>query len=218
MTSESTRLFNNSNSFTKERTMERAEAETETEGAGAATSGNTNRQQLIKRVIKFAIGCSSFIPMIVIGVRFECPAIPSMKAFLITFGVIIAILTILKLAVNYPPGDFDVKSKKKFKEEHPELDKVIQGINFLQLPVGIWGLVITLSNLDLYGSLCQTDDTEVCTTCASAILICATVFCGIFLAVLILVFVLIAKAIITGKLKKKDPEEEEETKSEIGEA
>ena len=65
---------------------------------------------------------------------------------------------------------------------------------------------------------CETDDTEVCTTCASAILICATVFSGIFLAVMILVFVLIAKAIITGKLKKKDPEEEEETKSEIGEA
>ena len=218
MTSESTRLFNNSNSFTKERTMERAEAETETEGAGAATSSNTNRRQLIKRVIKFALGCSSCIPLIVIGVGFECPAIPSMQAFLITLGVIIAILTILKFAVNYPPGDFDVKSKKKFKEEHPELDKVIQGINFLQLPVCIWGLVITLSNLDLYGRLCQTDDTAVCTTCDTTTMICATVFCGIFLAVLILVFVLIAKAIITGKLKKKDPEEEEETKSEIGEA
>ena len=216
MTSESTRLFNNSNSFTKERTMERAEAETE--GAAAATSSNTNRRQLIKRVIKFAVGCSSCIPLIVIGVGFECPAIPSMQAFLITLGVIIAILTILKFAVNYPPGDFDVKSKKKFKEEHPELDKVIQGINFLQLPVCIWGLVITLSNLDLYGSLCQTDDTAVCTTCDTTTMICATVFCGIFLAVLILVFVLIAKAIITGKLKKKDQEEEEETKSEIGEA
>lgn len=194
--------------------MERAEAETETEGAGAATSSNTNRQQLIRRVKMLAIYGSGSIPMIVIGARFKCPAIPSMKAFLITLGVIIAILAILKFAVNYPG-----ESKKKFKEEHPVLDKVLQGINFLTVPVGIWGLVITLSNLDLYGRLCHKDDTEACTTCDNVTMICATVFCGIFLAVLILVFVLIAKPIITGKLKKKDDqEEEEETQSEVGEA
>jgi len=196
--------------------MERAEAETETKGAGAATSSNTNRRQPKKRVIHLALGGGS-IPLIVLGAQSVCPAIPSMKAFLITFGVIIAMGAILKFASNYPPGNLDLEGQKKFKEEHPVLNMMIKVLEFLNLPVGIWGLVITLSNLDLYGNLCLKD--EVCTTCDKSTMQMATITCGIVLAVLILVFVLIAKAIITGKLKKKDdPEEEEETQSEVGEA
>ena len=112
--------------------MERAEAETETKGAGAATSSNTNRRQLIRRVIHLALGGGS-IPLIVLGAQSVCPAIPSMKAFLITFGVIIAMGAILKFASNYPPGNLDLEGQKKFKEEHPVLNLVIKVLEFLQL-------------------------------------------------------------------------------------
>ena len=202
--------------------MERTEAEAETEGAGAATSSNTGRQRLIKRLINLAFGGGS-IPLIVIGAQVVCPAIPSMQAFLLTLGVNIFIFRILQFASNYPPGNLDFEGKKKFKEEHPVLNLVLEVLNFIQLPVGIWGLVITLSNLDLYDSLCLPDDTEVCTTCTKITMITATVFCGIFLFVLIFIIAIIAKectkAIAAEKLKKEQGEDEdEETKSETIEA
>ena len=199
-----------------------AEAETE---VAAPTSSNNSRQQMIKRVKKFVflpfLGC---IPLIIAGVRFECPAIESMKAFLITLGVLIAIVNPLKFAANYPVGKRDMEGKKKFKEEHPILNTVIDVLGLSQLLVGIWGIVITLSNLDLYGNLCQKDDEEVCTTCARTIMVTATITSVIFLLIIIFMFVMIAKAIAAGKFKKDqveptevDEDTNEEIPSNIGE-
>ena len=189
-----------------------AEAETE---VAAPTSSNNSRQQMIKRVILQFLPC---IPLIIAGVRFECPAIESMKAFLITLGVLIAIVNLLKLALNYPVGERDMEGKKKFKEEHPILNTVIDVLGLSQLLVGIWGIVITLSNLDLYGNLCQKDDEEVCTTCARTIMVTATITSVIFLLIIIFMFVMIAKAIAAGKFKKdqEEPKEvDEDTNEEI---
>ena len=197
-----------------------AEAETE---VAASTSSNNSRQQLIKRLIKFVFNFWGCIPLIIVGVRFECPAIESMQAFLITLGVLIAIVSPLKLAVNYPVGERDMEGKKKFKEEHPKLYTVIDVLGLSQLLVGIWGIVITLSNLDLYGNLCQKDDEEVCTTCAKSSLVSATIASVIFLLIIIFMFVMIAKAIAAGKFRKDQEEQKEvdedtnkEIPSEIG--